>query len=179
MGQKTKIQWCDSTINPTLGCDGCGLWSRDNRACYAGVLTARFGRSDPGLADDFDKVGLALGRMAEAAGWSDLTEKQRADKPCLNGLPRLIFVGDMADNFSRDVPFEYLQQEIIAAVTSKAGSRHQWLWLTKRPKRMAKFSAWLQARSISWPRNLWAGTSVTTQQRTTRVAQLLAVGDGS
>ena len=27
MSAKTKIQWCDSTANPTMGCDGCELWS--------------------------------------------------------------------------------------------------------------------------------------------------------
>jgi hypothetical protein len=26
MSQKTKIQWCDSTINPTMGCSGCELF---------------------------------------------------------------------------------------------------------------------------------------------------------
>ena len=26
MSVKTKIQWCDSTVNPTMGCDGCELW---------------------------------------------------------------------------------------------------------------------------------------------------------
>jgi hypothetical protein len=24
--KNTKIQWCDSTINPVMGCDGCELW---------------------------------------------------------------------------------------------------------------------------------------------------------
>jgi hypothetical protein len=26
MGTKTAIEWCDSTINPVMGCDGCELW---------------------------------------------------------------------------------------------------------------------------------------------------------
>ncbi len=28
MGLKTNIEWCDSTVNPTTGCDGCELWGR-------------------------------------------------------------------------------------------------------------------------------------------------------
>ena len=24
--KSTKIQWCDSTVNPVMGCDGCELW---------------------------------------------------------------------------------------------------------------------------------------------------------
>ena len=26
MANKTPIQWCDSTVNPAMGCDGCELW---------------------------------------------------------------------------------------------------------------------------------------------------------
>ena len=24
--KSTKIQWCDSTVNPVMGCNGCELW---------------------------------------------------------------------------------------------------------------------------------------------------------
>ena len=24
--KKTKIQWCHSSVNPVMGCDGCELW---------------------------------------------------------------------------------------------------------------------------------------------------------
>jgi len=24
--KKTRIQWCHSTVNPVMGCDGCELW---------------------------------------------------------------------------------------------------------------------------------------------------------
>jgi len=44
MGKKTTIQWCDSTINPTMGCDGCELWDQNRKSCYAGILHKRFGR---------------------------------------------------------------------------------------------------------------------------------------
>ena len=45
---------------------------------------------------------------------------------------------------------------------------------------MAKFSAWLAERGKRWPENLWAGTSVTTQNTVTRVlrAALEATGRG-
>jgi protein gp37 len=141
-------------------------------------MTHRFGKSNPGLADDFDVVGLAPGRMAEAAKWPDLTGEARTNKPWLDGLPRHIFVGDMADTFSRDVPFNYLAEEVFANVVSDLGRRHQWLWLTKRPGRMAQFSRWLKRRGIAWPTNLWAGTSVTTQSTTSRISKLLEVGNG-
>ena len=27
MARHTKIQWCDSTVNPVMGCAGCELWN--------------------------------------------------------------------------------------------------------------------------------------------------------
>src|SRR5205823_3043829 len=57
--------------------------------------------------------------------------------------------------------------------------RHQWLWLTKRPDRMAQFSEMLKAKAVRWPANLWAGTSITTQATTSRIKHLLRVGDES
>lgn len=177
MSRGTKIQWCDDTVNPTLGCEGCELWDRQNKICYAGSLTRRFGGSNPGFATVFEHVETAPGRMGVAAKWSDLTGTRRLKKPWLDGLPRTIFVSDMADALSKDITFAYLKEEIVDNVVSDKGSRHQWLWLTKRPARMAKFSAWLQRRGVLWPGNLWAGTSITTQKTTSRIKQLTDVGD--
>lgn len=177
MAKNTDIQWCDSTTNPTLGCDGCELHRPGYSTCYAAAMTRRFGGKNPGLATDFNVVELAPGRMETAAAWSDLRGASRPDKPWLDGLPRLIFVSDMADALSSDVPFEYLRDEIVETVHSVKGRRHQWLWLTKRPTRMAKFSVWLSCQGIDWPANLWVGTSVTSTGTRARIDDLLRVGN--
>lgn len=177
MSAKTKIQWCDSTCNPTMGCEGCELWNSTVKKCYAGTLHNRFGGVTVGYAPTFENVTKFPGRTNEAAGWSDLTRTLRGDKPWLNNYPRLIFVSDMSDALSRSVEFEYLNQQIIQVVTTKAGGRHQWLWLTKRPERMAHFSKWLLETGTKWPANLWAGTSITNQKTTSRIRHLLQVGD--
>jgi protein gp37 len=130
----------------------------------------------PGYAPRFEEVTLFPGRVAEACGWSDLSGKRRAGKPWLDGMPRLIFVSDMSDSMSATVPFEYLRDEVIQNVRNGRGSRHRWLWLTKRPDRMAKFSRWLFGQGIEWPDNLWAGTSITSQVTTSRTRHLLEVG---
>lgn len=179
MAKKTKIQWCDSTCNPTMGCEGCELWNHTTKKCYAGILHQRFGGKSKGYALTFEGVTQFPGRMLQATQWSDLSGTDRKDKPWLNGYPRLIFVSDMSDSLSSTVSFEYLHDEIITNVDSVAGRRHQWLWLTKRPNRMAEFSSWLAERDISWPTNVWAGTSITSQQSTTRIDHLLNVGDAS
>ncbi len=177
MSKNTEIQWCDSTVNPTMGCDGCELWSKDRKSCYAGTLHTRFGGHTKGYAPSFEQVTEFPGRMAIAASWSDLRGKPRINKPWLDGLPRFIFVSDMSDALSMSVPFDYLKKEIIDNVVSEKGKRHCWLWLTKRPDRMAKFSAWLAEQGIGWPQNLWAGTSITDQKSSNRIKHLSNVGD--
>jgi len=162
MGEKTNIEWCDSTVNPTTGCDGCELWNgRDIRICYAGNLhEGRLAKSIPKLyAPDFREVRLAPGRMMKAARWPDLRGQERPDKPWLNGLPRMIFVGDMGDFMSRKVPDEYVKREIIGAITSREGSRHFWLLLTKQIHRLFEFS--LQLGGL--PDNCMAMTTITGQ----------------
>ena len=132
--------------------------------------------------------------MAEAARWKrDCTGTARADKPWLDGLLRLIFVSDMGDALSERgaiigpdnkkvpggaVPFEYLKDEIIDPALSEKGRRHCWLWLTKRPHRLAQFCDWLrQHHGLELPQNIWVGTSVTSKRTLSRIAQLRKVGN--
>jgi hypothetical protein len=112
--------------------------------------------------------------MQAAARLADLTGTNRPDKPWLNGLPRMIFVSDMADSLSRIVPFDYLENEIIQNVISENGQHHIWMWLTKQPQRMVKFA---ESVKRDWPSNLWVGTSITTQKSVSRIAHLLEVGN--
>lgn len=157
MSEQTNIGWCDSTVNPTSGCDGCEIL----RTCYARLVHEQRLALSPSTranyAADFLEVRMIPGRMAKAARWKSLAGTLRPDKPWLDGSPRHIFISDMSDALSEAVPFKFLQDEIIANVESAAGLRHVWLWLTKRPDRMAEFAKW----NGSWPSNLWAGTSVT------------------
>ena len=177
MTQNTKIQWCDSAVNPTMGCEGCELWSSQRKSCYAGILHTRFGGVTKGYAPTFEDVTQFPGRMAQAAAWTDLAGKQRKEKPWLDGMPRTIFVSDMSDSLSAVVPFEYLEAEVVTHVTTEKGQRHLWLWLTKRPDRMAQFSVYLKERGTNWPKNLRAGTSITSQATTSRTDKLLNVGN--
>ncbi len=151
--------------------------------CYAGQLHLFRGeddtkpdkRTNPGYARKFEEPTLFPGRTAAAAAWRDLSGQARPESPWKGRLPRLIFVSDMGDALSKDVPFDYLLTEIVQVAGSVKGQRHIWLWLTKRPRRMAEFSDWLAARNISWPDNLVAMTSVTSSETVGRVEQLRKV----
>jgi protein gp37 len=177
MARETDIQWCDSTVNPVMGCDGCELWTEKRRTCYAGILHDRYGNANGGYAKDFDEPEKFPGRTANAAKWSDLKGQARPGKPWLDGYPRLIFVSDMGDALSASIDFEYLQREIIVPATSDLGRRHIWLWLTKQPRRMLQFSISLSASGISWPRNIWPMTSITGRGTMGRAWDLRRIGD--
>ena len=253
----TKIQWCDSTVNPVAGCNGCPLFPQPSVvrkqvsawltgfgldahfansvisgaagemslsemyhrrndlsgtvtavieackkhplprgfekdlarqfsepvSCYAGILHLMRGQNplnptkwiQPGYATVFERPKKFPGRMGEAAKWSDLRESDRPDAPWKNGLSRMIFVSDMGDALSGSIDFNFLREEIIAAASSEAGSRHIWLWLTKRPARMAKFDRWLEAQGIAWPRNLVPMTSVIDSKMAAGVKHLRSI----
>ncbi len=160
-----------------MGCDGCELWGNQRQSCYAGTLHTRFGGVTPGYAPAFEQVTLFSGRTSEAARWRDLSGTSRPDKPWLDGMPRLIFVSDMSDSLSKGVSFEFLRDEVARTASESPGNHHQWLWLTKRTRRMAAFSTWLSDQGMRWPNNLWAGTSITNQKSTIRIPSLFRVGD--
>ncbi len=153
MGITTDISWCDSTINPSVGCDGCEL-HRAGAAeshCYAAALAARYCGS-AAWPKSFDEPELFAHRLDQAIRWSDLTGKKRPDKPWLDGLPRLIFCCDLGDPFSESLPLDWLAPWL----PKLADSPHYWLLLTKRPPRARRFFDTHPA-----PDNLWQGTTVT------------------
>ena len=136
------------------------------------ITSTRLARNLPGMySSTFTEVRLVPGRMAKAAALSDLTGTKRPDKPWLDGFPRVIFVEDMGDLFSRAVPFEFINEEVITTSQSIKGRRHIYMLLTKQSHRMSMFAGWLNARD-HLPANVWAGTSVTTQKTNTRVRHL-------
>jgi protein gp37 len=142
--------------------------------CYAGML-GTFRAGHKGYAGEFTQPKLFPGRMAEAAKWDPPTAAERADKPWLLDAPRIIFVSDMGDALSKTISFDYLMSEIIDVVVTANGRQHLWLWLTKRPSRMAEFGRWLLDQGIQWPENLVAMTTITSQNTAGRMAELRKV----
>ncbi len=250
MSDTTIISWCDSTVNPVMGCGGCELllgpdvicrhldqalrelgigWKngqakerltklcrdtydkiesplpghspeltttniwhvkdlffetlpRDSgslakavareviehdTACYAARLHFQRGlsilnpgrKSNPGYAKVFDEMTFYPRRAAKAATMPDLKGSHRNSKAWLNDLPRLIFVSDMGDAFCDldDDRRDFLADDTMSAITSDAGKRHFWLWLTKRPAIMAKFAKHIGG----FPENVCAMTTLT------------------
>lgn len=154
---------------------------RKSLKCYAAKLHLNRGsnvdRPDRkiknGYAPTFEQVTNFEGRMAAAAGWKDLLGNTNPKTPWKDGLPRMVFISDMGDALSskRQRQFNYLKHEVIESVSSAKGSRHLWLWLTKRPLHMRDFAQ----QVWGLPANVCAMTTVTSVETLYRVDELRQV----
>ena len=109
MGGRTKIDWCDATINPVRGCSrGCGY-------CYARKMNARWG-----WVEDFSKPQFFPKALEQPYKWKK---------------PRIIFVCSLGELFDPLVPTAWTHR-VFAMMGDNP--RHRFLILTKMPSN-AKF----------------------------------------
>jgi len=167
MGKETRIEYCDSTINPVVGCPGCELFSEDaeKNHCYAATLVRRWA-GWTGWPETFLKPAMFPGRLEKAIAWPDLRGQPRPDKPWLDGRRRVIFVNDLGDGFSPASPHpdKWLLPEMLAM----RGTPHVWLFLSKWPVHMMRFF-----EKYPMPHRAWLGTTITGQNTINRVFPLL------
>lgn len=135
---KTKIRWAGSTWNPMTGCSsvspGC-----DN--CYARTIAEKFG--PPAFPRRFEPT-YKPAKLAEPTRWAE---------------PRRVFVNSMSD--LHHPAFGPDQLDAVYDTMARV-DRHDYLVLTKRPKRMASYiEGWLERRQLDMvPRHIWLGTSI-------------------
>lgn len=129
----SKISWTEETVNVMSGCTKCSPGCAN---CYAERMACRLQRMHPHKYPN----GFAVTLHPE-----ELEKLRRMRKP------KLIFLCSMGDLFHEDVPDAYIR-EVFATM---ALTPHIYQVLTKRPERMAKF-----AKTICWPGNVWAGTTI-------------------
>ncbi len=133
--------------------------------CHAAKLHLRIAQSlekenfqgNSGFAPIFEAVTEFPGRATETANLKDLLGVSENRSPWKANLPRLIFVSDLGDAMSGLRQFPFLKNDLIPAITSDAGKRHLWMWLTKRPLRLAEFSEEIGGL----PENVCAMTTLT------------------
>lgn len=149
MAQGSSIEWTQATWNPVTGCDkispGC-------KFCYAEVMARRL---------------KAMGQANYKNGFELTLQPHMLELPLTWKKPKTIFVNSMSDLFHKDVPLDYVQQ--VFAVMRKA-SWHQFQVLTKRSDRLAEL-----ASQIEWPKNVWMGVSVESQEYVGRIDHLRQV----
>ena len=149
MGDKSAIEWTDATWNPVTGCTkistGCDH-------CYAATLALRLQR---------------MGVEKYRNGFAVTLHPEALQQPYQWRSSRRVFVNSMSDLFHARVPKHFVVQvwEVM-----RDCPQHTFQILTKRPERMARFTAQYPA-----PSNVWLGTSVEDQQVTNRIDRLREV----
>lgn len=150
MGQKSQIEWTESTWNPVTGCtkisDGC-------KNCYAERLALRL---------------KAMGQPNYRDGFALTLQPQALELPLNWKKPQTIFVNSMSDLFHKDIPLDYIKR--VFDVMAKA-HWHNFQVLTKRADRLKEVSA-----ELNWTPNIWMGVSVENQKVVQRIDDLRETG---
>jgi protein gp37 len=156
----TKIQWCDETINPIVGCtkisDGC-------KNCYAEKMAWRL-------------KNIGIGKYQDVVNENGWTGKICVDIDVFDKLPKYkskkVFVCSMGDIFHKNVTENQINQVTKMMVHPMSGmSHHTYILLTKRPDRIPVSS---YERFSEW-KNVWLGVTVENQKSDERIEQLLKV----
>jgi protein gp37 len=149
MAQASSIEWTESTWNPVTGCTkispGCAH-------CYAERMAKRL---------------QAMGQDRYRNGFALTLQRDVLEVPLHWKRPRMIFVNSMSDLFHKDVPVEFIR-ECFAAM--QKASQHTFQVLTKRPERAADL-----ASRLSWPNNVWMGTTVESADYVPRIHSLTRI----
>jgi protein gp37 len=180
----SKIQWCDKTWNPIIGCTkvsaGC-----DN--CYAEKMAGRLSNISTTHYDYMEVVKSAQFKLHYRGfqEWNGKTfiRKQELQKPSHWKKPVKIFVCSMSDLFHEATSFEWILQVWDMMCSNP---RHTYQILTKRPERVIEFLKWLGNKAkddgldsipsqsdnpldyISIPDFIWIGVTVENQAMANR-----------
>lgn len=163
---KTKIDWCDSTWNPVIGC------LHNCEYCYARGIANRFGTLYKGFQPE-DEGLTFLPDIQER--FYELEEPARDENGKAEPYPanfyptlhryrlndyigkkgRNIFVCSMADLFGKWVPDDWIEEVFKAC---EKAPQHNYLFLTKNPKRYVELA---ESGKLPDGENMWYGASVT------------------
>ncbi|MBG0819311.1 phage Gp37/Gp68 family protein [Planomonospora sp. ID91781] len=158
MSHRSRIEWTETTWNPTTGCDrisaGC-----DN--CYALTLAKRLKAMG---AEKYQKDGDP---RTSGPGFGVTIHENTLTAPLRWRTPRLVFVNSMSDLFHAKVPFNFVRR--VFEVMEET-PQHTYQILTKRASRLARI-----AHLLPWPENVWMGVSVEDSSTLWRIDSLRKV----
>jgi protein gp37 len=146
MAENSQIEWTQCTWNPVTGCDetspGC-------KNCYAKRMSNRL---------------QAMGQKNYRNGFKVTTHPHMIERPFEWRTPKMIFVNSMSDLFHKEVSDEFIEDVFDVMMFA---DHHNYQVLTKRSHRLAEL-----APQLPWPKNVWMGVSVETNDYLFRVDHL-------
>src|SRR5579884_4185029 len=192
--KNSKIEWCDHTFNPWIGCTkvspGC-------LHCYAESLNLRW-RKGANWGKGATRERTSEAYWKEPLQWNKAAGESALYETTPEGLKKIrprVFCASLADWLDGEVSIEWLVD--LLALIHRCNNLN-WLLLTKRPEnwkpRLAfalnnlttsqqaspenfRFIQWIEAwLNGTPPENVWVGTSVEDQARVNlRVPELLMI----
>jgi len=130
----SKIEWCDKTINPIIGCTKVSP-ACDN--CYAEVMAARLQsmgtRGYEKVITEKESDFLELNPRKKRWSGKISFVRSELEKPYKWKKPQRIFIGSMTDIFHENVQPSWIY-DILEMILKNP--QHTFLILTKRPERM-------------------------------------------
>ncbi|MDR1660639.1 MAG: phage Gp37/Gp68 family protein [Desulfovibrio sp.] len=155
---KTKIEWCDFTINPVVGCSHCSPGC-DN--CYAERFAARLVQHpNPAISGKYSAVVGADGKW-NGKIYSDARDMKIPSAKRVG--PKRIFIGSMCDMFHPSLSW-VARDHILYTIGQHPA--HTFIFLTKRAELMQEAMSrpkYLTDDGQPLP-NLWLGVTVCNQQ---------------
>ena len=162
MAADSKIEWCDATFNPWVGCTKIST-ACDH--CYAESWAKRTGGAH---------LWQGERRRTTASNWQQPVKWNRDAERA--GIRRRVFCASLADVFDNQVPDAW-RRDLWHLVSRTP--HLDWQLLTKRPQNIAMMlpdeSIGAPAWGNGWP-NVWLGTTVANQEEAVRnIPHLLAI----
>ncbi len=138
MAENSKIEWCDHTFNPWIGCTKVGP-PCDN--CYAEGLSKRYGWATWGPHGERKRTS--------AENWKNPLKWDRAAKA--SGTRARVFCASLADWLDNQVSDNW--RDDLGGVIDET-PHLDWLLLTKRIENFGKHAPW---HDDDIPPNVWLG----------------------
>lgn len=147
MAEVTKIQWCDHTFNPWMGCTKVAA---ECAHCYAEEqMDKRWGKVEWGPRGQ--RIKTSQSNWHQPIRWND--------EAAAAGVRRRVFCASLADVFE-DRPELHLWRAHLFAIIDTT-PHLDWLLLTKRPENIRRM--WV-LEANKQRKNVWLGTSAGTEE---------------
>ncbi len=142
----SKIEWTESTWNPTSGCTKISTGCKN---CYAERMAKRLQAMGISKYKDGFQLAIHPEVLNEPFSWKN---------------PKFVFVNSMSDLFHEDMPLEYIKK-VFTVINENP--KHTFQVLTKRAEILEEYSP-----HLNWTKNIWMGVTVEDQTCVSRIDNL-------